>query len=87
MTVATAEEYKFLQKLGVPVHREPCSHVLCAELDAKLTKAQRATFSVLLGVQTSPVVPGGLALYAWDAEDVLTRMLGRRMQGSQLVWD
>ena len=85
MTVLAAEEYPRLTKLGVPIHTEPCSHVLCAELDAKLTKAQRKTFNVLFGVQTCPGIEG--AVFAWDAEDVLARMFGRKILGSQLLWD
>ena len=87
MTVMAAEEYKHLQRLGVEVHREPCSHVLCRDLEAKLTKSQNQTFNVLFGIQTCPVVPEGSAMYPWDAEDVLANMFDRRLQGSQLLWD
>jgi hypothetical protein len=87
MTVMAAEEYKHLKRLGVEVRREPCSHVLCRDLDSKLTKAQRKTFSVFFGIQTCLVVPEGPALYAWDVEDVLARMFEGRKQGSQLLWD
>lgn len=88
MTVMVAEEYPHLKRLGVEVYREPCSHVLCSDLNAKLTKVQRERFSRLFGIQTCPVAPDGSgALYPWDTEDVLARMFDHKLQGSQLLWD
>jgi hypothetical protein len=81
--------YPALRKLKVPVHtaKGHFDYVLSADLDARLTEAERRRFGALFGVQTCPCVDEGLAMYAWDAEAVLVRMKTGRLTGSQLLWD
>lgn len=79
--------YPRLEALKIPIYPTPIYHVLCAELDAKLTEAGRKQFNDLFGIQTCPAVDGGSAVYPWDAEAVLERMASGRLTGSQLFWD
>ena len=52
-----------------------------------VAKALGQQFSELFGVQTCPVVPGVRAVYAWDAEAVIERMISGKLTGTQLLWD
>jgi hypothetical protein len=90
-------EYLRCEQLGIPVHMEPVAHVFVDDVDKGLLAAAHgeewvgvalsASFSALFGVQTAPVVDGGRALYPWDTEAVLERMMSGMKTGSQLLWD
>lgn len=79
--------YPNLKRLGIPVRKEPCAHVLCKDLDAGMSLEDRRQFNKLFGIQTCPGVEAGPAVYPWDAEAVLERMNTKRLIGSQLLWD
>jgi hypothetical protein len=84
-------DYPRLKQLGVPVHDEaPIEYVLVADINSALAhhNIDQHTFEEMFGVQTAPVIEGkGRALYPWDTEAVLERMISGRLTGTQLFWD
>lgn len=82
-------EYPRCSELDVPVRREKdWDIVLRAELDKQLVnRKMRRAFSKLFGIQTCPCDMRGPAMYAWDVEAVLERMLSGKLTGTQLYWD
>lgn len=86
--------YPRIKQIGLKVHTKPCTHVRSVELDAALSKAglKREQFSQLFGDgQTCPAIAckGGYipAMYPYDVEAVLERMLSGKLTGTQLFWD
>jgi hypothetical protein len=85
--------YPRIDQLRIRLYVEPgCCYVDTDEIAFKLTfllEDEKApdTFSKLFGVQACPLIPGVSAVYAWDAEAVLERMLSGKLTGTQLTWD
>ena len=85
--------YPRIDQLRIRLYVETgCYYVDADELAFKLTfllEDEKApdTFNELFGVQTCPCIPGMDAVYAWDAEAVLERMLSGKLTGTQLTWD
>jgi len=82
-------DYKRLDELGIPVHLGPMSYVKPDEIQVALEKhgMSMKEFDRLFGVQTAPIVDGKMALYPWDCNAVLERLISGRRTGSQLIWD
>ena len=82
-------EYPNLAKLGIKVYKKPVSHIRILELEKALKKhnLSKEKFNEYFGVQTCPVVPLWRAIYPWDAEAVLERMINNKLTGTQLFWD
>ena len=87
------EKYPRLAQLGVHVYAKGgCDAVDPLELQffilSLLPAGSLKEFDGLFGVQTCPVLAElGQALYAWDVEAVLERMMSGRITGTQLFWD
>lgn len=82
-------DYKRLDELGIPVYGDGVAYVKVDELEAALTEHGMSVekFNEMFGVQTCPLIDGKCALYPWDTEAVLERMLSGRLTGTQLWWD
>jgi hypothetical protein len=86
------KQYKRIKELGIEIsHDETCdvSGVTIKNLHSALkkNKLDSELFSKLFGVQTCPVVNGKSAMYPWDVEAVLERMMSGKLTGTQLLWD
>jgi hypothetical protein len=79
-------KYPNLEKLGVKVI-DGCVNPKELNKSLKKNKMSIKVFDRYFGIQTCPIVDNVLMLYAWDCEDVLTRILENRLIGSQLFWD
>lgn len=85
-------EYPRLAGIGVTICRDEktsFTYVECEELLNCLKKNNLSIkkFSKLFGVATCPYVNGKTAYYPWDVEDVLERMIGKKIVGTQLNFD
>lgn len=86
--------YNRLDEIGVEVHDEQSFCWVDPERVKSACKSRglnHEKFCELFGVQTCPIIQSGdgylHALYAWDAEAVLERMISGKLTGSQLDWD
>jgi hypothetical protein len=82
-------DYKRLDELGIPVYWDAVPHVKVKEVTAALAKNDMSEqeFNEMFGVQTCPIVGGDAALYPWDTEAVIERMISGRLTGTQRHWD
>lgn len=82
--------YPRCDQLGIPVHsNEHVAYVWPEDVDQALDGDEMSyrRFNELFGVQTCPVIDGKHALYPWDTEAVLERMISGELTGTQLFWD
>ena len=94
--MASNTGYQYLDRLGIKV-RESCSggvsYVRNDEVNAAIEKngLSMEDFSDLFGIQTCPLIDDGetpfAALYPWDVDAVLARMISGALIGSQKHWD
>jgi hypothetical protein len=85
-------EYPRCNELKIPVHHRDeeakVAHVFAEDVKKALkTRANYAKFNKLFGCQTCPIIGDQYALYPWDVEAVLERMLSGRLTGTQRLWD
>ena len=86
------QNYPRCRELGIPVHEEVLEHVLPLELNRAVGEKLGGPggvkkFHQMFGIQTGAVIGGKAALYAWEVEAVLERMMSGRLTGSQKHWD
>jgi hypothetical protein len=83
------DPYPNITKLGIKVYNEPTLHIKPNELKVALIKNNISVkkFSDLLGVHTGVLINGKCCSYPSDIEDVLVRMIEKRLTGTQLMID